>query len=299
MLNWLTRYAFVGAALDLDGDGRLRESVLDVGCGPYGLSTIAPAAEFVGVDLEFPGSVAPGMLAFRNEPGPLPFADGAFDTVVCLDVLEHVPPCDRGAFVGELARVAARRVLVACPSDEGAWIDELLRHAYATRGVPAPTWLDEHEQHGLPTAREIAGFCAAPAGFRVEELAMTNGLLSTLAVMADMLPELAARAAAEFRDERERWLEVFRESRFGSCYRKGYRLERLERREAAVDPAALAPTAFAAALCPSCKARGLRARDGGAACDSCGHALGCDASGAWDLTGRIDATRLRDAGHLV
>ena len=165
MLNWLTRYAFVQAELEFDARGALTESVLDVGCGPHGLSTSAPNAVFVGVDLMYPGPIAPGMIGFRNEPGPLPFQDGAFDTVVCLDVLEHVPPHDREAFVQELARVAARRVLLACPSDEGAWINELLRDTYTARGIPVPTWLSEHDEHGLPTASEIAAVCGAPAGF--------------------------------------------------------------------------------------------------------------------------------------
>jgi hypothetical protein len=38
MLNRLTRYAPLTAELDLDESGALRESVLDVGCGPDGLA---------------------------------------------------------------------------------------------------------------------------------------------------------------------------------------------------------------------------------------------------------------------
>jgi len=284
MLNWLTRYAFVHDALEFDVAGHLRESVLDVGCGPHGLATVAPNAQFAGVDLDFPGPVAPGMLAFRNEPGPLPFADAAFDTVVCLDVLEHVPPGERAAFVDELARVAARRVLVACPSDEGAWIDALLRDAYAARGIAAPAWLTEHDEHGLPTAAEIARFCAAPQGFEARELTMTNGLLSVLAVIADMLPEFADRAAAEWRDERERWQDLFARARFGSCYRKGYELGRVEARAPVVDPARLAATALAAARCPRCSRHGLEPDGQRVVCGDCSHSLVRDANGAWDMT---------------
>src|SRR5579875_2629151 len=114
MLNWLTRYAPVAAELRLDGSGRLLESVLDVGCGPHGLSIVAPEATFAGIDVMFGEPVAAHMVALCARPGPLPFADRAFDTVVCLDVVEHVAPGERAGFVAELARVAAHRVLVAC-----------------------------------------------------------------------------------------------------------------------------------------------------------------------------------------
>ena len=261
MLNWLTRYAFVRDALHFDESGGLLESVLDVGCGPHGLSIVAPLASFAGVDVEFPAPVAAGMTAFRNVPGPLPFADAAFDTVVCLDVLEHVPPADRASFVADLARVAARRVLIACPSDEGGWIDAHLRSAYAARGIRAPSWLNEHDEFGLPTAAEIAAHCAAPAGFTATELVMTNGLLSTLAVIADMLPEYADRARTEFALERENWIKLFSAARFGACYRKAYVLERVEPRVAIADPANLPETALAAARCATFTRDGDRVWD--------------------------------------
>ncbi len=283
MLNWLTRYAFVCEELGFDADGALLESVLDVGCGPHGLSTAARNAEFVGVDILFPHPVASTMAAFRNDPGPLPFADGAFETVVCLDVLEHIPRPDRARFVVDLTRVAARRVLIACPSDEAAWIDNMLRSMYAAHGLPSPEWLTEHDEHGLPAAREIADYCTAPDGFRARELPMTNGLLSTLAVMADMLPEYCGQAATEFAEQREGWLELFQTGRFGACFRKGYVLERIESRAALVDPAHVLSTAVAAARCPACGVCSL-SFDGLPRCGACGHELTRDPSGAWSLS---------------
>src|SRR5947209_19338406 len=104
------------------------------------------------------------MVAIRYDPGHLPFEDGAFDTVISLDVLEHVPPTARAGFVAELVRVSARRVFLACPSDEGAWAEDVLKQVYAARGIPFPGWLDEHDEHGLPTAHEIAGYVASVPG---------------------------------------------------------------------------------------------------------------------------------------
>lgn len=283
MLNWLTRYGFVSAELELDASGTLRESVLDVGCGPHGLSTAAPAATFAGIDVDFHETVAPGMIALRYGPGSLPFLDAAFDTVVCVDVLEHVPPAQRESFVAELARVAGRRVLLACPSDEGAWIDDLVRDAYLERRLPVPDWLAEHDEHGLPTAQEIEGFCSAPAGFRARELAMTNGLLSTMVVVADMLPEFAERAAREWREQRAGWLEVCKTARFGPSHRKGYAIERLSPRDALVDAGGLPSTIWAAVRCPGCGEPALGLAGDALRCASCGRITVRHASGAWNF----------------
>ena len=292
MLNWLTRYAFVRAELGVDSAGNLRESVLDVGCGPHGLSTALPDASFAGVDISFPAPVASGMVAFRTEPGPLPFGDAAFDTVVCLDVLEHVPPQDRESFVVELARVAARRVLLACPSEEGAWIDVMLRGMFTERGMPVPDWLNEHDEHGLPTGVEIERFCAGPAGFQARELTMTNGLLSTLAVIADVVPDFAPDAATEFAQRRGEWLELFEAARFGPCQRKGYAIERVEPREALVLADDVAGGVWEAVRCPACRAE-VRSRG---ACQSCGHGIVSDASGAWDLRPAVRVPAPRATG---
>src|SRR5690349_20051417 len=122
MLNALCRYAPVVTDL---GDGEA--SVLDVGSGPFGLAQALPERRFAGVDIEFLAPPTATMVPVRMAPGPLPFADAAFDVVISLDALEHVPPPARPGFVAELCRVSADRVLLSCPVDEGEWIDQVLR----------------------------------------------------------------------------------------------------------------------------------------------------------------------------
>jgi SAM-dependent methyltransferase len=283
MLNWLTRYAPLTAELELDASGGLRESVLDVGCGPYGLSIVAPEATFAGVEVIFEEPVAPGMVAIRYDPGPLPFEDGAFETVISLDVLEHVPPEARAGFVAELARVCARRVFLACPSDEAFWAEEVLRQVYAAQGIELPGWLDEHDEHGLPTAAEIQGYVSSVPGTSARPLTMPNGLLSALTVLGDVVPGLADHAAVEWARNRAQWEALFRNAAFGDCYRKGWVIEREMPATALVSAADLRTSVWGAARCPACGQPALAAESVGVRCGNCGHGAGPDASGAVDL----------------
>jgi SAM-dependent methyltransferase len=67
----------------------VRGRTLDVGCGqkPYQNSFFSSAAEYIGVDYLTDRS-RPDVVGSATD---LPFADQTFDTVVCTEVLEHVP----------------------------------------------------------------------------------------------------------------------------------------------------------------------------------------------------------------
>ena len=223
MLNWLSRYAPALAALEQTGD---LGSVLDVGCGRHGLACVRPELPFVGVDVAFDGPPTPTMVAFQAPPGPLPFADGAFDTVLCLDVLEHLPPADRPAFVAELARVAARRVLVACPTTAAAPLDARVRSQFTAAGAPIPGWLSEHDEHGLPAGEDLAVWVGAVAGFTATAVPMANGMLCTLAVLADLDDELAAGVRRELDAHAGAWTELLGGATFGASFRDAWLLAR-------------------------------------------------------------------------
>lgn len=87
------------------------ESALDLGCGDGRLSaaidtTRLTLADVSGVALDRAARRLPDATPVRLEPdAPLPFADNAFDLVVCLETLEHVRDV-------QLLLSEARRVLV-------------------------------------------------------------------------------------------------------------------------------------------------------------------------------------------
>jgi 2-polyprenyl-3-methyl-5-hydroxy-6-metoxy-1,4-benzoquinol methylase len=101
-------------------------SVLDVGCGEGVLThlwatRLAPR-RVVGIDLDDPliaaewaTRQAPNLTFMAQRAEQLPFADGEFDVATAIEVLEHVP--DPGHTLAEMARCAARHVLVSVPRE--------------------------------------------------------------------------------------------------------------------------------------------------------------------------------------
>lgn len=157
LLNWAARYYPVVSILRSVGAG----SVLEVGCGPGALGFFDPGRRFVGCDvsLEHP---PPSMLPVVARGGRLPFRDGAFDVVISLDTLEHVPARERVDFLADLARVGRRTLVVTAPCGRGARLAErLLDRWYALLGIATPPWLAEHFHEGLPSRREIEAAVAS------------------------------------------------------------------------------------------------------------------------------------------
>lgn len=283
MLNWLVRYAVLAADLEPPADGRLATSVLDVGCGSVGLSCVCPDARFAGQDLHFPNRVAETMFAIRTDPGPFPWVDGAFDTVVSLDALEHVPHDQRGTFVAECARVAARRVFLCCPTSEAQAVDEFFAEMYRHADTAPPAWLDEHVELGLPAPEEIEAACDAVETFTRAPWPQVNGLLTGLAAVGDLHPFFATQAADEYRDQRERWIAVLQAARFNEGVRRGVLLTRDSPIAPVVDPARFDESAARALRCPACGEPGLVRTRERLRCAACRLEITPDEQGALDL----------------
>ena len=123
---------------------------LDVGCGEgYVLKYLRnklPYIRLYGMDLD---KEALKLARAHNSDTPLyrgdvlnlPFADGSFDMVICLEVLEHLE--SPWLAVDELARVSSRELLVSVPNQPFFSLANFLR------GKNWPTWGDdpEHVQH--------------------------------------------------------------------------------------------------------------------------------------------------------
>jgi|GEM_PF-603348 len=153
------RYATAAALLERLGRGKLR--ILEVGANRQRLlSRFFPEAEVLYTDIEASGNDADFVLA---SAAALPFEDGAFDAVVCLDVLEHIPSHLRADSVREMARVASRLVVIGCPIDE-EWVRDAEASAnacWADLFGGAYPWLAEHQEFGLVDATAVENVLAA------------------------------------------------------------------------------------------------------------------------------------------
>lgn len=110
------------ACIELIRENVIGPEVCDVGCGTgHLLTTLAAtpalkACRFTGVDFVLGGTPSGPNIAFREcDLMHMPFADRAFDTVVCTHVLEHI--LDIRAALAELRRITRRRLILVVPRE--------------------------------------------------------------------------------------------------------------------------------------------------------------------------------------
>ncbi len=95
------------------------ESILDVGTrdGYIANRMAETVGHVVALDLELPviKDPRPNIMAVQGNGAALPFRDGAFEAVLCSEVLEHIPGTILGQACRELSRVARRYLLIGVP----------------------------------------------------------------------------------------------------------------------------------------------------------------------------------------
>jgi glycosyltransferase involved in cell wall biosynthesis len=109
-------------------DGRTR--ILDIGCGSSRIVQSLPQS--VGLDMQIRKLRwlrAPGRQLVQASLMQLPFEDGAFDAVICSEVIEHIPREEID--LGDMVRVLAPGgTLVLGTPDYGRWIWRALEGLY-------------------------------------------------------------------------------------------------------------------------------------------------------------------------
>ncbi len=141
--------------------------ILEVGSGVLGLSRYIKR-EISGVDINTKGPRYGHMRLINANAWELPFNDGAFDLVVSMDMLEHIPREHRPKAVLELLRVSKRKIFLGFPSGNKAEEWESKARAVYNRVLEGykneikkgdfinrNSFLEEHAGYVLPKAQEV------------------------------------------------------------------------------------------------------------------------------------------------
>lgn len=218
------RYA-ITAAIARAMAGAAAPFVLDVGGHhlDFWFRPRRPIAEFLpdapSVTVDLARSRLAGYACARGDA--LPFADGRFDLVCSVDVLEHVPPAARPTVLAQVRRVSRRAAIVAAPFHHPAIaraetiVSGFIRDACGYEQGQ----LLEHRTHGWP---DLDGTAASfeSAGWHVRVFGY--GSLWTWVLM--MVDKHALQAVAGSKRAQIAIDRAFNEARFTAdreppCYR--------------------------------------------------------------------------------
>lgn len=157
-LDGALRYYPVVKMLDSLADNT--EPVLEVGSGVNGISDFF-GGNVIGVDSDFGKTVGQQNKNIVHKLGSvakIPFKDGSFKYVVCMDTFEHIKDEIREKSFKELYRVTKKGGLIFLGFPSSALsqkYEDVLSFFYKKKYKRRYYWLEEHKLNGLPDESKI------------------------------------------------------------------------------------------------------------------------------------------------
>jgi SAM-dependent methyltransferase len=154
--------------------------ILDAGCGEGRLTNELARRGFdvTGADISPRALRAVEATTVEASAHDLPFADRAFDTVVACALLEHLPAGVFEQSLSEIARVAARRIIVTGPNDE-----DLVMQQTRCRGCETTFSAARHTRALRPDAIAFPEFRLAESLLTGQRIRYRSRTVQRLAVM--------------------------------------------------------------------------------------------------------------------
>ncbi|MBY4594073.1 DUF4422 domain-containing protein [Ottowia caeni] len=193
MLNWRIRYQKIVHRYPELTDPHL--SVLEVGSEVQGIAELLQR-NITSVNGHIQATPSPWNTVVAGSPFKLPFADNAFDHVVCADGLKYIAKGARALVIAEMTRVARRKVILSMPCANLAVQSDLaLAAAFQRMGKGAPPWLHEGITRQLPTVAEMVQLVSG-TGLRFEIHTNETVLQHYGGLMLDIFFPFAAQISA-------------------------------------------------------------------------------------------------------
>ncbi len=168
-VNVYIRYYPVKKFIEKNRIGR-KPLILDAGSGPKGIAQFYRRGTVVGLDYFLENEKrASDLRPVCGSVYKLPFLDRAFDFVICIDVLEHIPGPSRSQVLQELIRVTRHSLILGIPCGKEAEERDQRVYLIDKRNNRVSRWLQEHITEGLPTEEFIDKTISSEKSMKIEK----------------------------------------------------------------------------------------------------------------------------------
>lgn len=200
--------------------------ILEVGSGDFGISTYT-SAPIVKTDLAFSKAKNADQKVIANAAF-LPFRHNAFDLVLAVDLLEHVPHSQRFAIILELIRTSKQSAIIVFPSGEKALeSDKNIMNQFRKRAKRPLPILEAHLEFSFPNSSEVREWISElqKSGFKCRSENSFNLFWRKQLAMGWLQKNKCARFLAERIIQSSLLRNLIN---FGNCYRQFLLIEKAE-----------------------------------------------------------------------
>lgn len=129
--------------------------ILEIGSGSLGITPYL-GKRVTGLDVNFSGPTSELLTCVYGSAVNIPFSNNTFDTVLLVDVLEHIPPKNRKKAIFEAVRVVKKFLIIAVPEGKlSENEDRELSEYYKSVFHKEFPFYKEHLAFGLPKKEKI------------------------------------------------------------------------------------------------------------------------------------------------
>lgn len=202
--------------------------ILEVGSGGLGIVPYL-GLKVTGVDTHFEEPLHPRLSRITASADKLPFRDSSFDTVLSVDMLEHLSEKTRGEAISEMVRVAKQYVFIAVPVGRKSYAqDVLLDHLYQKKYGKRYKFLEEQIENKLPEDSDMVSVIKKVSTKYKKNVKITvrnnENLELRLFLMKGWLSDNVITNIF-FRKILLIFIPIFKYMNSGACYRKIYKIE--------------------------------------------------------------------------